>query len=172
MQHIVICTLEELNSQKTKKVKINRKIQNEEKNTSEEKILSFDLQPGCHDGTKITFEKEGDQIFGYETADVIFTLSFKKHSTFDFDKSNLIFTKEIKLVDALKSNLSFSITTLDNKELKININEIVSPTYEKVMKNEGLPKSNGGKGDLIIKFDIKFPTKLSDEQKNQIKKIL
>jgi len=70
------------------------------------------------------------------------------------------------LVDALKSNLSFSITNLDNKELKIFINDIISPSYEKVIKNEGLPKNNGGKGDLIIKFDIKFPNKLSDEQKN------
>jgi len=40
------------------------------------------------------------------------------------------------------------------------------------MKGEGLPKTNGERGDLIVKFDIKFPTKLSDEQKSELQKIL
>jgi DnaJ homolog subfamily B member 4 len=169
--HTVNCTLEDLYHQKTKKIKINRKIQNDEKNTTEEKILSFDLRPGCREGTKIRFEREGDQLFGYENSDVIFTLSFKKHKNFEFEKSNLIYRKEIPLLDALKSNITFNINTLDDRTLNVNVKEIITPTYEKIIKGEGLPKQNGEKGDLIIRFDIKFPNKLSDDQKIQLQKI-
>jgi len=76
--HTVTCSLEDLFNQKTKKIKITRKIQNEEKNYTEEKVLTFDLRPGCKEGTKITFEKEGDQAYGYEPQDIIFQLTFKK----------------------------------------------------------------------------------------------
>jgi len=86
MTHVVNVTLEDLYNQKTKKIKINRKIQNNLKNIIEEKVLTFDLKPGCKEGTKIKFEKEGDQLFGFEGADVIFTLSFKKHKFFNFEK--------------------------------------------------------------------------------------
>jgi len=134
--------------------------------------LTFDLRPGCKEGTKITFEKEGDQAYGYEPQDIIFQLTFKKHKDFDFDKSNLHYTKEITLIQALKSNISFTIDSLDKKKLKVYVTDVISPTYEKVMKGEGLPKTNGERGDLIVKFDIKFPTKLSDEQKSELQKIL
>jgi len=83
-----------------------------------------------------------------------------------------IYTKEITLIQALKSNISFTIDTLDKKKLKVYVTDVISPTYEKVMKGEGLPKTNGERGDLIVKFDIKFPTKLSDEQKSELQKIL
>lgn len=52
--------------------------------------------------------------------------------------------------------------------------EIVNPTYVKVLVGEGMPlsKSPNSKGDLKIKFDIRFPKELSGEQREALKSCL
>ena len=40
-----------------------------------------------------------------------------------------------------------------------------SPGFTKTMVGAGLPDGMGGCGDLILHFDIKFPTSLRPEQK-------
>lgn len=49
-----------------------------------------------------------------------------------------------------------------------------SPTYEKVVKNEGMPclYDNSKKGDLIMRFKVAFPSYLPRGSKNLIKKAL
>lgn len=66
------------------------------------------------------------------------------------------------------------MTTLDGRNLNIPINDVIKPGYEKVVPNEGMPltKEPGKKGNLRIKFDIKFPSRLTAEQKLGMKKLL
>ncbi|KAF3955195.1 hypothetical protein CMV_019564 [Castanea mollissima] len=66
------------------------------------------------------------------------------------------------------------LTTLDGRNLTVPINSIISPTYEEVVKGEGMPipKEPSKKGNLRIKFNIKFPTRLTSEQKTGIKRLL
>nr|GMD20261.1 DnaJ homolog subfamily B member 13-like [Ipomoea batatas]GMD20271.1 DnaJ homolog subfamily B member 13-like [Ipomoea batatas]GMD61751.1 DnaJ homolog subfamily B member 13-like [Ipomoea batatas] len=66
------------------------------------------------------------------------------------------------------------ITTLDGRNLTIPITSIISPTYEEVVKGEGMPipKEPSKRGNLRIKFNIKFPSKLTSEQKTGIKRHL
>lgn len=169
--HEVQVTLEDLFIQKEKKIKMQRKVQNKNGTIStEDKILAFTLRPGCKDGTKITFEKEGDQFFGQIPADIIFKIKVKPHDVYQAEKSNLIITKDITLLQALKSNVNVNIVTLDGRNLKIPISEQITPKFEKIVKNEGLPNKNG-RGDLIIRFNIKFPS-LNDDQKKELEKIL
>lgn len=169
--HEVQVSLEELYTQKEKKIKMQRKVQSKNGSIStEEKILSFKLVPGCRDGTKITFEKEGDQLINQIPADIIFKVKVKPHDTYQVEKSNLIVTKEITLLQALKSFINVNLTTLDGRSLKIPISEQITPQFEKIVKNEGLPNKTG-RGDLIIRFNIKFPN-LTEDQKREIEKIL
>lgn len=52
--------------------------------------------------------------------------------------------------------------------------EIVDPKYVKILVGEGMPlsKSPASKGDLKIKFDIRFPKELSAEQREGLKSCL
>ncbi|KAG0488073.1 hypothetical protein HPP92_006884 [Vanilla planifolia] len=52
--------------------------------------------------------------------------------------------------------------------------EIIFPGYEKVVKGHGMPLANekGVRGDLRIKFQVKFPSKLNDEQRAKIRDAL
>jgi len=80
----------------------------------------------------------------------------------------LIYVEKINLIDALCSN-SLTITTLDGRKLFVSMSEIISPSTVKCVEKEGMPIYNDKeytienfkkpleKGDLFIKFDIKFP---------------
>ncbi|XP_061346198.1 uncharacterized protein LOC133291875 isoform X5 [Gastrolobium bilobum] len=69
---------------------------------------------------------------------------------------------------------SINLTTLDRRSLCISVTDIVSPGYEFVVANEGMPKTKepGHRGDLRIKFEVKFPTKLTTEQRAGLKRAL
>jgi len=167
----ITCTLDELYNQKSKKVKFSRNLllSNGSLKT-EEKVHEIKFIGGCKEGTKITFEKSGDEKPGYYAKDVICSLKVLPHEKFTLDKSNLIFVKKLSLLQALKSNLNLNIQTLDGRIIKVPISERISPKFEKIVKGEGMPKKDG-KGDLIIRFDIEFPL-LNDQQKKQLEGIL
>ena len=65
-------------------------------------------------------------------------------------------------------------TLLDGKSINVEVPEIISPKYVKVLVGEGMPlsKSPASKGDLKIKFDIRFPKELSGEQREALKSCL
>ena len=73
------------------------------------------------------------------------------------------------------TDCSLQIPTLDKRVLSIACPEVVSPYYEKVVVGEGMPiskKSDGSKGDLIIKFNIQFPKYLNGTKRNKLREIL
>ena len=81
--------------------------------------------------------------------------------------------QRISLLDALTGK-TLSLTTLDGRELSIPVKDIVKPGHELRIPNEGMPisKEPGKKGNLRIKFDIKFPSRLSSEQKSELRRVL
>lgn len=62
----IYCTLEELFTGKTKRIKITKQVLTSDGRTTvpQDKILTFKVQKGWKKGTKIRFEKEGDQGYG------------------------------------------------------------------------------------------------------------
>ncbi|MBA0793644.1 hypothetical protein Gohar_018035 [Gossypium harknessii] len=141
--------------------------------TTVEEILTIDIKPGWKKGTKITFPEKGNEQRGVIPSDLVFIIDEKPHSVFKRDGNDLIVTQKISLVEAL-TGYTAQLTTLDGRNLTVPINNIISPTYEEVVKGEGMPipKDPSKKGNLRIKFNIKFPTKLTAEQKTGIKRLI
>lgn len=168
------CTLEELYSGCTKKVKISRKrVSPSGASTVEEKVLSIDVRPGFKAGTKITFPGEGDQEAGAQAADIIFVLEERPHDAFVRKGNDLLYTAVVSLSDAL-TGVAVQINTLDSRILSIPIAEIIHPGFQKVVPGEGMPLSKAPqqRGDLIISFKVDFPRDLSIAQKKELRKIL
>lgn len=138
-----------------------------------EEILTIEIRPGWKKGTKITFPEKGNEQRGVIPADLVFIIDEKPHSLFKRDGNDLIVTQKISLVEALMG-YTVQLTTLDGRNLTIPVNTIINPTYEEVIKGEGMPipKEPSRKGNLRIKFNIKFPTRLTSEQKTGIKRLL
>lgn len=157
--------LEDLYSGVTKKYKITRTVNGQQ----QQETVTVDVQPGWKKGTKVTFEGKGDQRQGQLAGDVVFVIDEKPHPHFKREGNDLVFSQDILLTQAL-CGFAMSIPTLDGRTLRVNIGEVVTPGYEKVVAGEGMPMRAGkGKGNLRIKFTVRFPKRLTDDQKRMIK---
>ncbi|XP_045823594.1 dnaJ homolog subfamily B member 13-like [Trifolium pratense] len=168
------CTLEEIYRGTTKKMKISREIADASGKTMPvEEILTITVKPGWKKGTKITFPEKGNEQPNVTAADLVFVIDEKPHSIFSREGNDLIMTQKISLAEAL-TGYTVHLTTLDGRNLSIPINNVIHPNYEEVVPKEGMPipKDPSKKGNLRIKFNIKFPTRLTDEQKAGIRKLL
>ena len=138
-----------------------------------EEILTIEVKPGWKKGTKITFPEKGNEQPNVIAADLVFVIDEKPHDVFKRDGNDLIVTHKVPLADAL-TGTTLTVTTLDGRTLTISCNEVIFPGYEKVIPKEGMPipKDPSKKGNLRIKFDVKFPTRLTVEQKAGVKRFL
>lgn len=138
-----------------------------------EEILTIEIKPGWKKGTKITFPEKGNEQRGVIPSDLVFIIDEKSHSLFKRDGNDLVVTQKVSLIEAL-TGYTVQLTTLDGRNLTIPINNTISPTYEEAVKGEGMPipKDPSRKGNLRIKFNIKFPSRLTSEQKSGIKRLL
>ncbi|KAL8228517.1 hypothetical protein R6Q57_016101 [Mikania cordata] len=168
------CTLEELYNGTTKKMKISREIADVSgKTMTVEEILNINIKPGWKKGTKITFPEKGNEQPNTIPADLVFVIDEKPHTTFIRDGNDLVVTRRISLAEAL-TGYTVHVTTLDGRNLTIPINNVIHPDYEEIVPREGMPisKDPTKKGNLRIKFNVRFPTRLSQTQKIRIKELL
>ena len=73
-------------------------------------------------------------------------------------------------------------TSIDNKTVEVAVDEIINQSSQKVIAGMGMPilnndplgpiKRNFQRGNLIVKFDIQFPTELSEAHRNALSQIL
>uniref|UniRef100_W5KHD6 DnaJ heat shock protein family (Hsp40) member B13 n=1 Tax=Astyanax mexicanus TaxID=7994 RepID=W5KHD6_ASTMX len=138
-----------------------------------DKILTISVKPGWNEGTRITFQKEGDQGPNNIPADIIFIVRQKPHPRFTRQNADLTYTAHISLEMAL-TGFAVEVATLDGRLLNIPVNDIVHPEYSKVVPGEGMPLSSNPstKGDLIIQFKTQYPEKLTPEKRQLLKQAL
>ena len=175
IEHSLNLTLEELYQGCTKKMKISRKVVNPDGITSvQDKVVSIDVKPGWKAGTKITFAKEGDQYIGRVPADIVFIVREKPHPHFKREGNDLIYTVKLSLRDALCGAGTVQIPTIDKRFLPLQLNDIVTPTTVSRQPGEGMPNSRnaGQRGDLVINFDVQFPTSLPPNSKEELSRVL
>ncbi|KAF8413824.1 hypothetical protein HHK36_001818 [Tetracentron sinense] len=173
IENILPCSLEDLYKGTTKKMKISREIADPSGKTMPiEEILTIDIKPGWKKGTKITFPEKGNEQPNVIPADLVFIIDEKPHNLFTRDGNDLVVTEKISLAEAL-TGYTVHLTTLDGRSLTIPINNVINPNYEEVVPREGMPipKDPSKRGNLRIKFNIKFPTRLTPEQKAGIKRL-
>ena len=164
LQQQIFCTLEQLFTGTTKKLKITRQMNGHQ----EENIIQLDVKPGWKDGTKVTYPGEGDHIQGRPPQDVIFIIREKQHPIFKREKDDLIIETSISLRQAL---CGFKLTQngIDGKPLTLNVEDVIQPGTERRISGQGMPRKGGGRGDLVFRFKIKFPSSLNSKQKDLIK---
>ncbi|CAI0385330.1 unnamed protein product, partial [Linum tenue] len=137
-----------------------------------EEIINIDIKAGWKKGTKITFTEKGNEQPGIIPADLVFVIDEKPHRVFTRDGNDLVVSQKISLAEAL-TGYTAHLTTLDGRSLTIPVKNVIHPTYEEVVTGEGMPipKDPPRRGNLRIKFSIRFPARLTSEQKAGIKKL-
>ncbi|KAJ7956329.1 DnaJ subfamily B member like [Quillaja saponaria] len=174
VENVLPCNLEELYKGVKKKMKISRTIYDAfGKSRNLEEILTIEIKPGWKKGTKITFPEKGNQEPGIIPADLIFVVDEKPHALYKRDGNDLVVNQEITLLEALTGK-TLVITTLDGRNLMVPLTDVIKPGAEMVVPNEGMPisKEPGKKGNLVVKFDVKYPSRLTPEQKSDLRRVL
>ncbi|CAD48948.1 heat shock protein 40 [Plasmodium falciparum NF54] len=166
-------TLEDLYNGCTKTLKVTRKRYDGCYLYYEDYFINVDIKQGWNNGTKITFHGEGDQSSPDSyPGDLVLVLQTKKHSKF-VRKSRDLYYRHIITLEQSLTGFDFVIKSLDNRDIHIQIDEVVKPDTKKVIKNEGMPYSRDPsiRGNLIVEFDIIYPNTIKKEQKKLIKEI-
>jgi len=115
----------------------------------------------------VTFSGEGHQRVGMQPADLVIEFTQKEHDTFKRVGNDLVLEHKIPLKDALNAG-PVLFKTIENEQIEISIDQVISPNFFKVIPGKGMPilndnplgpiKKDFKKGNLILKFDIQFPT--------------
>lgn len=168
-------TLEELYSGCIKKKKITRNLYDASsgKFVPTSKVLEINVKPGWKTGTKLTYAEMGDEKPGRTPGDIIFVVQEKPHPRFTREKNDLIVTTKVTLKQAL-CGTSVMVDTLSGRRLRVNIKDVITPNYTKRIAGEGMPiaKNPSQKGDLLLRFEIIWPSSLSDNQKAKLAEVL
>jgi len=100
-------------------------------------------------------------------------LQQKPHPLFVRDGDDLIHTVDLDLKEAL-TGWKRTVTTIDGKNLNIDKSGPTQPGSTESYPGLGMPisKKPGQRGNFIIKYNVKFPTTLTAQQKSQLRQIL
>lgn len=63
----------------------------------EDKLVNIAIKPGWKSGTRVTFQKEGDQTHGKIPADIVFVIRDKPHPLYKREGSDVRFTARLTL---------------------------------------------------------------------------
>lgn len=180
----IAVSLEDLYKGTTKKLKVGKRMLSGSK---EEKILTVDVKPGWKKGTKVRFAGAGNEVQPGKSQDVVFIIDEKPHDNFTRSENDLIVNLSIPLLDALDPpkagtpNSKKAVTTLDNRQIQVPLPSpkpgctSIQSGQETRLTSEGMPISKTGgksKGDLVVKWQITLPERLSNDQKQGIRKVL
>lgn len=133
------------------------------------------VKAGSGKGTFYKFKNESDWMPGIQDVGdlVVFIDSKNEEGAFRREGNNLIMKKQITLLEAL-TKTEFMFKHLDERVLKVSYEEIIHPNQKMIIKGEGMCDFNDNMmhGDLIIYFDIVFPTSIEEERSKYLVKIL
>lgn len=140
----------------------------------ETKIITVDIQRGMKWGEALVFYGESDQAPDCVTGDLVFVLQPKDEpSPFKRVGNDIYTTHKVSLLDAL-TGCRFPITLLDDSTVQLTYDQIISPGVVLKVPEKGMPIRGrpGEYGDLFVTFEVEFPTKLTDKEKETLKSVL
>lgn len=138
-----------------------------------EKLVNCKIPPGIDNGVTIRYYKVGDDtIPSVPAGDILATVHIRQHNIFERIPGtlSLIMNHTIGAFDAILGTKT-TITTLDKKELSVNIPEGIQPGTKIKIAGMGLNDSNGNKGDLYVDISLSVPQNLSESAKKTLDEI-
>lgn len=168
-------SLEELYGGTTKHMKVSRRKLD---GSTEEKVLEIVVQPGWKEGTKIRFPRAGNESADGISPDLVFVVEDKPHPRFSRSGDDLIARVGLPLVEALtnEGGAKKQLEHLDGRKLQVPVPPgVVKPGQETRIASQGMPirrKGESGKGDLLVRWEVKFPDRLTSAQKEGVRKVL
>lgn len=134
-----------------------------------EEEVSIVIPAGIRDGEMIRMTGYGEAVFKGTTGDLYIKINMASHPVFKREGNDLVMNLNLKLSDALLG-VKYPIQTLDG-EIEVTIPEGVSINEILRVRGKGVSFAKNKRGDLLIKLNIKLPTKLSRSSRTLIEEL-
>jgi len=146
-------------------------IQNDTK-IFEQEVLYINIPKSIDQGEMLILKDKGNSINEIIKGDIKIMIDIVNDTKFIRDGLNFIYHKTLTLKESL-CGFSFELEYINKKIYTLNNHSgnIISPNYQKVIPNLGLERDNY-KGNLIIIFNVEFPSNLNEEQIKLLNDIL
>jgi DnaJ homolog subfamily B member 11 len=133
--------------------------------------LTVAVDPGMEDGQQIVFYEEGEPLVDGTAGDLVFILRQQPHERFTRRGHDLVVEESISLVEALLG-FKHEIEHLDGHKVQVAQTGVTRPGEWHTIRGEGMPIANADgdrRGDLLVRFNVGFPTHMTEKQKQQLK---
>lgn len=134
-----------------------------------EEEISIAIPVGIRDGEMIRMTGYGEAVFKGTTGDLYIKINVMPHPVFKRNGNDLVMNLNLKLSDALLG-VRYPIQTLDG-EIEVTIPEGVSINEILRVRGKGVPSSKNKRGDLLIKLNIKLPSRISRKSRELIEEL-
>mmetsp|Transcript_75579 Transcript_75579/g.162000 ORF Transcript_75579/g.162000 Transcript_75579/m.162000 type:complete len:497 (-) Transcript_75579:97-1587(-) len=154
-------------------------IQQQEEVASKEKCkhentgIDVQIEKGMRDGESVTFPRMATQRPGMLPGSVVFTLKARKHAKFERRGDDLHLGMKVSLREALLG-WSQRIRHMDGHMIEVGTTSVTKPFQVIKVAGEGMPLRDdpASFGDLYVKVEVVFPSKLTSSQQEQVAGIL
>ncbi|XP_050046620.1 dnaJ protein homolog 1-like [Dermacentor andersoni] len=149
-------TLEELLRGSTRKFKVTRTVRSPDGSEQrQEKVLSVAVKPGMAAGTRIMFEREGDQVPGRVPADIVFVVRDQVHPLFKRAGVDIHYTAKVAAQQG-KWRAKVDVPTLTKGKISLSLTEAIKSGDVWRIVGEGLPYpvDPRQRGDLVVTFNV------------------
>jgi DnaJ family protein A protein 2 len=159
-------------------LKIEKWVMEENIKKMEQETIYVDIKAGIDDSEIIILRNRGNMISDTNIGDIKLFIKVMNNTEFVRDGLDLLLTKNITLKEAL-IGFQFDFKHLSGKTYTINNKpgKVVTPDFVKEVANMGMKRTRPHPasplvGNLLICFNIKYPTTITEEQCKQLTEIL
>ncbi|MBR5172073.1 MAG: molecular chaperone DnaJ [Phascolarctobacterium sp.] len=134
------------------------------------KKLKVKIPAGVDNGSRLRVSGEGEAgAKGGPSGDLYVYLYVKPHKFFERDGTTVLCEVPINIVQATLG-ADIKVPTLDG-QVTMKVPEGTQPGKILRLKGKGIPSlRGGGRGDQLVRIKVVVPTKLSDKQKDALRK--
>lgn len=134
-----------------------------------QKEIELNIPSGINNSEMLKMAGAGEDIQGGLSGDLYIKVKVTNHSIYKRDGLNLTMDLPIKLTDALLG-MKYALKTLEGNNIEVKIPDGINHNELLRVKGKGVP-STRGRGDIILRIQIKMPSKLSRKEKELIEEL-
>lgn len=134
--------------------------------------IAVKIPKGLISGKKIRLAGKGEPSpYGGPAGDLYIRSKIVQDPVFTHKEYDLYVDRQVKLTEALLGT-KIDVPTIEGKHLSTKVAPGTKPKSRLRVAGQGLPHmKGGGRGDLYVVIDVKWPKKMNDKQKILIKEL-
>jgi molecular chaperone DnaJ len=136
--------------------------------------IGLKIKKGVYTGYEIRIPKAGrpsESVIGGEPGDLYVVINVLPHRIFERRGDDLYMTAPISFAQAALGG-EVVAKTIEGKQVKVKIPPETQTNTKFRLKGLGMPRLNGGKGDLFIEAVVQTPWNLTKKQKERLREAL